>query len=504
MPKNPEIFRLLNSFSNKDYTDFAIFLKSPYVNNRKALICIFDCIKKYKNLMPDNCDKLEALLSKGSKYSKNTITKLLSYLRNSVLEYFSINNILYDKILLKLKLGDRLLKSNNLKLLKLNQQKIYDLIYSPNKITENTFNYSHLLHNNIYDSSILEENYWQRNKTEYFTNYINNSTSDIYIHALIQIILNYVNHNFRNIGEYKEKLDWNSIDIDYLLESGESLLKKSNNKLRKTVFVLYKKLYLLIKYFYNNNYYKAYKNYLFKNIGILDNKLIDIHFTILINYCTARERISTDEKLFGNEWIELSERYIIMNFPNKSEGGYLNSIFFRNYIIKCMALSDTVKLKSFIDKYADKLSPKEFSKMMNYGMAHYYYLIHEFKNSMKCLNSIKNNLYYYKFDIINLELRIYYDNFKIELIDRAIHNYKESLKNDPYLTALEKTRLSKFIKYFKMLVNIREKTYIRKNAIDDLSILKKSISNESRFVMKNWLLRKTNDLLNNLITVPVN
>lgn len=500
MPKNPEVFRLLNSFSNEDYTDFANFLKSPYVNNRKALIYIFGSIKKYKNLIPDNCDKLEVLLSKGSKYSKNTTAKLLSYLRNSALEYFSINNILNDKILLKLKLGERLLKTNNLKLLKLNQQEIYDLIYSQNKITEDTFKYSHLLHNNIYDSSILEENYWQRNKTDNFTNYINNSTSDIYIHAFTQIILKYVNHNFRNIGKYKEQLDWNSIDIDYLLEAGKSLIKNCNNKLMKTAFVLYKKLYLSIKNFYNNNYYKAYKNYLFKNIKMLDNKLIDIHFTILINYCTARERISTDEKFFGYEWIELSERYLKMNFPNQSEGGYLNSIFFRNYIIKCMSLNDTEKLKLFIEKYADKLPPKEISKMMNYGMAHYYYLVHEFKNSMKCLNSIKNKLCYYKFDIINLELKIYYDNFKIELIDRAIHNYKESLKNDPYLTAFEKTRLSKFIKYFKILVNIREKTSIRKNTIEDLSILKKTISNESGFVMKNWLSRKTDELLNSLIT----
>ena len=290
MPKYPEVFRLLRSFDNKDFIYFEKFLKSPFLNNRFALISIFNNIRNNKNLLLlSNTDELEKYLINNSKYSKGTINKLLSYLKNAVIKYYSLKNVLADDIYLSLKLNDYLLNIGELKILNLNQDKLKSLIFDSSKIDEDTFKFSHLLNDNLFNTTISSLNYWKRKKNNLSKHYIHKSSIDIYLYTLIQLVYGYLNFVLCDINYNHDNFQWQSVDLDNYINSGSFLLQENNNKYYKVVYNLYKKLYFSFKFINVDKYYKNYKSYFLSNIDIFKNSIIKQHYSILINYCAARE-----------------------------------------------------------------------------------------------------------------------------------------------------------------------------------------------------------------------
>jgi hypothetical protein len=164
--------------------------------------------------------------------------------------------------------------------------------------------------------------------------------------------------------------------------------------------------------------------------------------------------------------------------------------------MKCFSLDNPSYLLEFVEHNSKKLSPKNYDEMVNYSMAHYYFLLGDYQKAIKCINDIKINYFFFRYDILNLELKIYYDKYNIEFIQRAIHNYKEMIKRDSFLTKYDKMRLNNFLKYYQKLIFLAEKISINKAYIQDISILYSTIQNESSFAMRKWLLQKISILLN--------
>jgi len=496
MPKNPEVFRLLKSFSKKDFFNFDKFLKSPFLNNTDALCTVFNYVKKNQYLLLEiDSSNIEDLLEKNLKYSRGTIRKLLSYLRNSVLKYYSLKKILSDNSYLKIKLCDYLLDISESKFLELNQAELDGLISGTGKIGGDTLLYSHYLNNNLYDTSISNMNFGAKKKQKVTKDYINNSATDLYLYSLIQIVHNYVNLTLRKANNTNNKTVWHSVDIDNYIESGSSSIRNEKNELYKRTFTLYKKLYLAFKNICKDSYYKSYKSYFESNTGFFKNDIIKNHYLIILSYCSIRERIKDKNNYYSYEWIQMSEKFITFDLLNNPDNPYLHNSFYRNVVLSCFSLKDHKKLKDFITDFSPKLLDRDYGDMTKFAMAHYHYLVKEFQKTLKCINDIKLKSFYYKYDLINLELKIYFESFNIELIDRAIHNYRESVKHDSYLTALDKTRFNKLLKYYRNLVYMKEKLITDKKYITDIHILKDRIESDAGFVMKNWLKEKTEEIL---------
>lgn len=496
MPKNPEVFRLLKSFSKKDFINFDKFLKSPFLNNTDALNPVFNFVKKNQYLLFNiDSNDIENLLATNLKYSRNTIKKLLSYLKNSLLKYYSLKKVLSDNNLLKIKQCEYLLDISELKFLKLSQSELEEQIYGTGKISSDTFLHSHYLNNNLYDTSISNMIFRAKKRPYGSKDYINNSATELYLYTLIQTVMLFVNLTVRVFNNLDEKYNWHSIDIDKYIESGNASIQAENNSLYKKTFNLYKKLYLTFKNIDSDKYFKSYKSYFFKNMDTFSNDIIRNHYLLLLNFCNTRERNNNKNNYYSYEWIELMEKFINFNLINNPDNPYLHNSFYRNVVLECFSLKDHKKLKNFITDFSPKLLDKDYGDMTKYAMAHYHYLVREFQKTLKCINDIKIKIFYFKYDLINLELKIYFENFNIELIERAIHNYKENVKHDTFLSALDKSRFNKLLKYYRNLVYLKEKLSIDKKYITDIYHLKNKIENETGFVMKIWMKEKVNEII---------
>jgi hypothetical protein len=445
-------------------------------------------------ILNENIYELENLIREKSKFSKSTVNKLFTYLTYAVLDYYRIKCVIKDEIYLQLRLNDYLLNIEEYKLLDASQIKLDENILNSNTIMEDSFLYSHLQNNNLYATSISNNNLWKNKENDSLT-YIKNSTNDIYLFSLIQSIYNYVNFIIKKININRDDLNWNSVNLDSYLIAGEEIIYYDKNMNRQIVFNLYKKLYLAFKNLYIDDFYQDYKSFFFEYIKTFNIDTVIKHFELLTGYCLARERSNDNNNYFSYEWLNLTNQKMNLENSDNTSNKYLRAFQFRNYIIKCFALYDHVHLLNFIEKYSIRLSPIDYKEMLNYGMAHYYYLIYDYKKALKCLNNIKINYYFYKYDLTNLELKIYFDKYNIDLIERAIHNYNELLKHDTFLTKLDKIRLKKLLSYYQKLIYLPEKLKLDNKYLDDVYILKSQLGVESNFAMRKWLIQKVDELI---------
>jgi len=461
MPKISEVYRLLLGFNNKDFNDFNKFLESPYLNSVEALSLIFKDIRKNKHLMLESkFDELESLLIKNSKYSKSTVAKLLSYLKNSVLKYYGIKSVLADDIYYQIKINEYLLNIGEFKILFLNQNKLNSIIVDSNKIDDDRFLFSHLHNINLYDTSIISGKYYLKdNMNNLSEEYLFNSSTDLFLFTLIQIVSNYVTFILQQSNFNKDNLLWASIDIDDLIKTGDKYIRYDKIEHRIIFFNLYKKLFYAYKFITKDEYYHKYKSYFFDHIMNFSYDKIEQHYKYLTYYCIARERIADKNNYFSHEWMNLTNQFIDIDFINKPSKKNLHPNVYHNFIIKCSAVNDSSKLKEFIDKNTSRVSPKEYRNLYNFGMAHYYNIIADYGKALKCINNVKINCFMFKYDLVKLELQIYFEKSNIDFIERTVHNINEMIKHDSSITKYDKTRLFNMLKYYQALIYLKKNYY---------------------------------------------
>jgi len=172
---------------------------------------------------------------------------------------------------------------------------------------------------------------------------------------------------------------------------------------------------------------------------------------------------------------------------------YLTSTVFRNFVLSAYSAGDYELLRSFIENNSSKLKPSDYNDMLNFGYAYYYLGLKKYRKVFKGINNIMINNFIYKFDIRNIELRIYYETNKIELLSGIIHNYHKAVINDKMLTKTDKDRLFKLLKYFNKLITLKNNLNINKR-MKEADYYVNLLEKEPSWGMKKWLIEKFNEL----------
>jgi len=190
----------------------------------------------------------------------------------------------------------------------------------------------------------------------------------------------------------------------------------------------------------------------------------------------------------------LLKEFIEKEYYKNTGVEYLHPALFRNFIIKCIASNEFSYLKNFIDNNQNKLSPEDRDNIVNYGKSLYYYGIKNHKKCLKHINDIDISNFMFKYDVRNLELKLYFDMNKNDLLEKAYHNYREIVKKDVFFTTLDKLRYKRLFFYFSKLILLNKKSKKAKTTFDAEYLLNK-ISKEESFVLKNWVVEKLNSLI---------
>jgi hypothetical protein len=237
-----------------------------------------------------------------------------------------------------------------------------------------------------------------------------------------------------------------------------------------------------------------YKEIIENSIKLLSKELIKFHFEVLINFCLIKERLAEEYKFYEKEHLDLMFKYFNKDYFKLDNNDFINSTEFTNFVSHAYSVGELDIIKSFVDSNSSKLKVEEYDNMIRYGYAYHYFGKKQYQKAIKCINDISNLNNILKYNMRNIELRIYYERGKYEILRDALHNYNASILNDDMLTTSDKFSLQKLLRYLNNLVLIQGNKNIKEKLLD-AGYNRNKIINEPVFSLKDWLIEKYDEIL---------
>lgn len=487
-----QLLEIYKNFSDEDIKDFTKYLDCRFFNTVKLLKTIFkEIIKNRELILSSEYDTLLKKLSAKIKCTDGIISKHFSFLSKATLDYFKIKSFLKNNDYSETLLNEYLYRKKEFTILNKRSEKNISKLNDGKQYEEDDFFHSYRNKVILFNSSLQSLKIRNKRNHSLYYNILKEANDDISLYSIIQLTGIYVNNFFFDVNSgFKRNIDFPINLKEKFKEYSENSFLRGNERKRK-IFNIYYYLFKTINSRENKNYYLEYKEIINKSLPLLSDKLIKFHFDVLINYCIAKDRLGEEKEFFKKESLELMYEYYNNNYFQVDDE-YIKTLEFSNFVGRAYAVGDFNILKSFIEKNSSKLNPKDFNDMVNYGLAYYYFGMNDYKKVLKHINDITLNNFQYRFDMRNIEIRVYYELDKLKLLDDVIHNYRTIILEDEVLTKYDKESLLKMLSYFNKLILLKNETNSEKRKNEAIFLIN-LIEKEPIFSLKKWLLKKFNE-----------
>jgi hypothetical protein len=477
--------RLLAALTPIEFREFARYVNSPFHNRRKEVERFFSVIKKY---YPDfkgenfTAEKIFSRLYPAKKFDISVIRRLTSFC---------------------LKLLETYLAYSGLK----NEQFYFDLSlaiqYSAKGMYKSAYNKTLIADKKYRDmKGDYEFYFWKKFLIERQKNSLHGYTGDD--HLASESIINRTNyfsyHMFVNIckslvslciNEKNFNSDYSKSDFflfikNLQLENYFNSLSKQTNEYYPVLAAEYFQAMTLLNP-ENNAYFKSFKNILKKELT---------HFTYIeqLNFYTVFEavctlRIESGHKEYSMELFEAYKDMIAKGLYSYSEGGEFILRIFRNIVHTAVMVKQYTWLEQFLKCYLQKLPDDSRYSMGNMAEAILFFEKGEFEKSLSSLSKLKYELFHFKIDFRNLQLKIFYELEYFKELEAAIDAYKHFIANNRYISQRYKTICTGFVKSVNKILKIK----MNELAVEPL-ILKNEILSAQGAMYQSWLLEKVSEL----------
>lgn len=243
-----------------------------------------------------------------------------------------------------------------------------------------------------------------------------------------------------------------------------------------------------------DDHYNNYKKYFYEIRDLFTGDFSKTHFNILLNYCHLRNRLNDKGTKFNTEGLRVLSEYIENKMYINDNNKYLSPLLYRNFVVGCNIPKTKNILKRLIENETINLHTSHRRDMKNFGSAYYYYLNKEYGKAIKCIIELNHPKFMYKYDIRNLELKIYFEKKNYIELKNVLHNYHENIKSEPLFTKIDKDKYKIMIDYFNDLIRADEK-YSMTHDILPFEYLLNQIKSDAGFVMKQWFTHKVESII---------
>ena len=466
--KTNDFISNVNHFSKQEIKSFKDFLLSPFLNTSKSLVVVYRIIIKDKDiLLKLDTKELRTAIIRRTKYSETTVIKMLSELNDLYALFAKVQMFLKDKVYGEYLCCKYLLAEGYYKSLE-KRLKTFE------KILNNKDNLDEEIFLRLYEKDILEydilstkaDNFSPQTKLEKQMEHTNNSSLDLMVFTISKITINFANYviqcNDSNEGKNKDY----PVNMERLFEFINTSEYDSYNKFQKTTIQIFLKAYKLFSNPLNDDYYKDYKGYYEEIIHLYNLSFRRTHHSLLLNFCYMRQRIQDIKKFYQQEALDVLYEYIDNEYYKNNITDYLHPAIFRNYVINCMTYDKKEDLEKFVTNQHDKLNPSESGIMKTFGMAHYHFLNKEYKKSIENAKLIIRPKVLYRYEIINLMIKNYFEMGDFVSVEKYLPNYKKFIDTDSYLTKNDKERYRTLVTIMKEFIWRYHKSFKDENVFE--------------------------------------
>lgn len=377
---------------------------------------------------------------------------------------------------------------NNFKKKRADKGYTSDLYFEKYRLESNRFNFMRLS-GAIHNKKTAERNLKTLNRSdEYLLVFIIAELVSDFVNAEIQLkkynIDRRKTQNFS--GNVLAKFNIESILKSFPFDSEYYHILNLYNQLFKT-FIEYDKI----------DHYYSLKEAVANCANLLNKDEINKMFLILINYCTDKKNHDSENEQYKQELYGLYKMFLIEEYFVTYTSRYLTSDRYRAAMMSALEKKDFGWAEIIMKKYTIKLQPKDIENMSSFAKALYYYEINKPDLALSSSSLIKLDNFIYKYDIKNLQLKIYADTGQHESLYHLIRTYREYLHNDTLLVKEGKQFYRTFIDYLEKLILFRDgKTKI------EIEFLLNKIKREKDFYNRHWLILKYEQTI--CKSVPIN
>jgi hypothetical protein len=493
------LLKLLSSLSQKEIKNFRDFLASPFFNKKKYITNFFDTIIYYYPNYNSNEFNLEKFRN-NINMKKSTFRSMQSKLLNSLLKYYAYINIDKNCFTKLNHLSDELIYQSHFEIFSRRIKRFEQHDMPKIKIDSFFFFNNFLLNTHKVNRELLSKLIVSKRNNACK---IIDNIDKCYKYLLVFIISIAISDFIKSI----------ILNIDYNVEINKTILYKflkeinidSYLELVKNDKIIYNYLniYILLlecyKDFSNLIKYEDYENVVFNNIDNMSEDEKNFHIYNLINYCTIPKNTNDLDLLFKRKAFEIYKIILSNEYYKDSRNKYLPVSLYRSILIISVLLKEFEWTREFIDNYYKKVSPEHISNIKNFGLAYLYNAKSDFSKALEYLYKIKIDRFIYKYDVRDMHLKLLYDISDYESVLEAIRNYKDFLRTSDFSTKEIKLFRGNFIKCMEKLAY-----YKSGNNKIDIGYLQRFILRENQISNKNWLLNKTNEILEKKIIIQQN
>lgn len=462
----------LKQLSKRDWRKFRKFICSPYFNQRKDVIRLFDYLDNALNaLKPITLHRKTVFvyIFPNEVFDEKKLRHVTSFLLKILKKYLSQVEIENDPIQIQQQLC-RSLRKKGLE------------VFFEKELT-NTLNLlekESLRDGNFYFQKYqlgMEEAVFtmpQRRSGEMNFQSIANHLTISYISSVLRLSCNMQSHQTMSGQVYELNL---LPEVLLLIESGE-----------------YKEVPAVTLYFHC---YSAIKNLEKKEIEKSEHNfeqlksLIDQHWTVFpaseirdiylfaVNYCI--KRLNASDRDFIREAFELYRS----GLKNKTllEEGILSSFTYKNITRLGTALSENDWVEHFLENYKKYLHPRERENTWRYNLAFFHFQQQKYKRAMQLLlqtefNDVLNNL-----DARRMLLKSYFELGEFNALDSLLDSFSRYIQRQKDMGYHRENYLN-LIRFVKKITQFGLKD---KKVLQELT---KEIEITNKLAEKDWLLEK--------------
>ncbi|MFZ4591430.1 MAG: hypothetical protein ACOYN6_10560 [Ignavibacteria bacterium] len=489
--KVPEFFYNIKYLSDNDTEAFEKFLQSPYFNTTSSISVVFSIIKDNMRLIKENrFDELRSAIASTSDYSEGTIGKNLSYLNNMYEEFAKAEGVKNKKFYNEFFRCKYLLLKGNYHLL--NKE-----LDNFDRILNEQENFDNDLFLNLYDFNMLkyavtstsENKLDTLSKLDSEKEFTLESSKNLLVYTIANTTLNFANYVIQCSNSTKKANKKYPVNLESIFGIIKSPEFSTYNTLQKKTITINHKMYRMFSSITHDRYYKDYKDFYYKVKDSFNHEFRNIHLGMLMNYCFLRYRVKDKDKHFLEEGHRILYDFIDGGYYVNENTGYLHSTVYRNFVVYCATKNRKEMLKKLIDNHTDKLNPAEVNTMKDFAMAHYCYANGQNDAALKYALKLNNAKFFYKFDLIFLKIKLYYDMEDLVSLENMAGILKHNLQTAEIFNANEMKKFEYLIYCLNLLIKAHAK-YEKTEDIFDFEYLLKKIDAKPSFAIRNWLREK--------------
>jgi hypothetical protein len=172
-----------------------------------------------------------------------------------------------------------------------------------------------------------------------------------------------------------------------------------------------------------------------------------------------------------------------------SAGGEFIPRIFRNIVHTALMVRQYKWLESFLSVYLQKIPEDSRNNMGNMAKAMMFFEKREYEKSLSIISKIDYEIFHFKIDIKNLQMKIYYELGYFEELLSAIDSYRHFIANNKFISERYKAICTEFVNNVSRMLRIKNEGKAGEN-----TLLRKDIISSPGALNQVWLLEKTDEL----------